>query len=305
MCYHIGVAQGSLKTQEGGKSSLEILNIIRNTLVTFRIWDCIDILIVAFLFYRIMRLFHNTSGIQIFRGIILIFIVSQISGLLHLYVLNYLISSALQLGIIALVIVFQPDLRNMLEQLGRKGFKIGTIFKQDKSGDADLLRTAGLISEACNNMAQVKTGVLIVLQRQTQLGDIVATGTVLNAEVSVSLLENIFFHNSPLHDGAVILSGNRIIAAGCVLPLSKNENLSRELGTRHRAGVGVTESSDAISIIVSEETGSISVAEGGMLKRHLTAETLCRILENALTEADIRSEKVVRGILGKRRKKNA
>lgn len=278
---------------------MQLLNLIRNCLVTFQVWDAVDIIIVAFLFYWIIRLFKNTSGIQILRGIILILIVSQVAALLNLHVLNYIFSSALQLGIIALVIVFQPDLRNMLEKLGRRGFKFRGMFKQDKSGNADLIRTAKFITDACVHMSGQKTGALIVLQLQTQLGDIINTGTVLNADVSSEILENLFFHNSPLHDGAVIVAGNKILAAGCVLPLSKNDLLSKELGTRHRAGVGITETCDALSIIVSEENGAISVAEGGMLKRHLNAETLQRIVENALTQTEPVPQEKVRRIFEK------
>lgn len=265
---------------------MDFLTAVRNLIVTFRVQDAIDILIVAFLFYKLLSAFKNTNGIQILGGIILVMIVSQLSGWLQLHLLNTIFSGAIQIGIIALVIVFQPELRSMLEKIGRKGFDLQTyIIKPDRTGHADLICTAGMIADACAHMSKQKTGALIVIQLHSQLGDIVNTGTVLNADVSTSLLENIFFHNSPLHDGAVVISENKIVAAGCVLPLSKNDMLSKELGTRHRAGVGVTEQSDCITVIVSEETGTISVAEGGMLKRHLTAETLSRILENALTHA--------------------
>ena len=285
---------------------MEVLNIMRNAVVTFQIQDALDILIVTFLLYTVFKLFKNTSGIQILRGIILILLISQVSALLNLYVLNYIFSGALQLGILALVIVFQPDLRNLLEQLGRKGLKFQSLFiKTDSAGSADLIRSAGMIADACARMAKEKTGALIVLQNATQLGDIINTGTVLNADVSESLIENIFFKNSPLHDGAAIISGNQVLAAGCVLPLSKNDLLSKDLGTRHRAGVGITEQGDAIAIIVSEETGSISVAEGGILKRHLTIETLTRILENALIPSSGRQDQkdgIFRRIIGLWRK---
>lgn len=287
---------------------MEFLNTLSNTFVTFRIQDIIDILVVAYLFYKLLFIFRNTSGIQILWGIVLIMIVSQLSGWFELHLLNYIFSSALQIGIIAIVIVFQPELRNMLERIGRKGFHIQTyIGKQDRSGTADLVQAAGMISEACARMSREKTGALIVIQQHSQLGDIVNTGTVLNADVSASLIENIFFHNSPLHDGAVIISGRKIIAAGCVLPLSKNDMLSKDLGTRHRAGIGITEQTDSISVIVSEETGSISVAEGGMLKRHLNADTLTRILENALMPKthDVKNKKFSLRMLRKGEKKDA
>ncbi|MBR3692282.1 MAG: diadenylate cyclase CdaA [Clostridia bacterium] len=263
---------------------MEFLYTLRNALVTFRVQDVVDILIVAFIFYKLLSVFKNTSGIKILWGIILIMVVSQVSGWLKLYLLNSIFSGALQIGIIAVVIVFQPELRSMLERLGRRGFNIRHyISRPDRDGTADLLNTAVRISEACAKMSREKTGALIVIQMRTHLAEIANTGTAINADISAALLENIFFHNSPLHDGAVLIEGNKILAAGCVLPLSKNDMLSKELGTRHRAGIGITEQSDAVTVIVSEETGTISVAEGGMLKRHLNAETLTRIIEKALT----------------------
>lgn len=271
---------------------MDLLNVLKNSFATIQPQDIVDVLLVAFLFYKVVMLFKDTSGMQVMRGVILLLVATQIASWLGFNVLYFILSSTLQLGIIALVIVFQPDLRNMLEQMGRKSSSIQTILRQGKSGGADRTRAAAVITEACLSLSIKKIGALIVLERETALGDIMKTGTMINAVVSAELIENIFFPNSPLHDGAMIVHNAKIASAACFLPLSKNDRLSRELGTRHRAAVGVSEMSDALAVVVSEETGSISVADGGMLKRHLSGETLLRILENAMTAGmDTRNSK--------------
>ncbi|MBR5519533.1 MAG: diadenylate cyclase CdaA, partial [Clostridia bacterium] len=205
------------------------------------------------------------------------------------------------IGIIALVILFQPELRRMLDTVGRS--KLPSFFKAERTQpNNDTLRAIAQLVETCGDLSKTKTGALIVIERETKLGEIMKTGTIVNADISSELLKNIFFNKAPLHDGAVVIRDNRIAAAGCFLPLSSNKNLSNELGTRHRAGVGISEASDALVLIVSEETGSVSVATDGLLKRHLSSATLTTILNNELVHDAEMEEKLERFKFWKRRK---
>ena len=237
---------------------------------TIRISDIADVLIVAFLCYKLLRLIRRTNTEKVLKTLLLLFIVIWISGLLRLNVLNYLLGRVLELGFLALVVVFQPELRRLLEQVGSSS--ISKVFKM--SGEDD--NTTKAIRQtviAAEELSRRREGALIIFERKIKLDDIMKTGTMLEAETSAELMRNIFYPKAPLHDGAAIMRNNKIAAAGCMLPLSSNTNLSRDLGMRHRAGIGV-----------SEETGAISVAVGGMLKRRLTAKTLERLLQNELNE---------------------
>ena len=241
--------------------------------------DIIDILIVAFLFYTVMRLIRSTSAARIARSILLLLVVTGLTEIFKLYTLNWILSKILEIGVIALVIMFQPELRRMLERFGGRFFTNlissgGTMSAEQQAIEATVA--------ACEVMSKEKVGALLVFERSTPLEEYFKTGTIIDARVTDQLLRNLFFKNSPLHDGAVIVRGSRVAAAGCVMPLTENTHLPSDIGTRHRAGIGSSEVSDAVVVIVSEETGTISVAIGGMLKRHLAPKTLEKLLVNEL-----------------------
>ena len=241
--------------------------------------DIVDILVVSIIFYSLLRLIRSTSAARVARAILLLLAITLLTDVLNLYTLNWLLNKILEVGAIALIIVFQPELRRILEKLGSKSFREILSTKQEQRNiDYVISETV----KACEIMSRERTGVLIVFERTSSLEDYQKTGIVIDARVSSELLRNIFFTKASLHDGAVIIRRGRILGAGCMLPLSKNVNLSRDLGMRHRAGIGMSENSDAVVVIVSEETGSISVAIGGMLKRHLMPETLRQLLCNEL-----------------------
>lgn len=247
-----------------------------------KITDIIDIFLIAIIIYQLLKMIKETRAMQLVKGIFILFLILQVSRWAHLNTLNYLMSNAMQVGMFAVVVIFQPELRSFLEKMGRSN--VGKLI-DIASGNTDEQNTAvEEIVSAVSNMAQTKTGALIVMERTTKLGDVIKTGTLLDAEVSSSLLENIFVPNTPLHDGAVIIRGDRIHTAGCFLPLTSNENLSRELGTRHRAALGISEASDSVVIVVSEETGKISVALNGTLTRNLTENSLKIALSKAFSK---------------------
>ncbi|MBR5543573.1 MAG: diadenylate cyclase CdaA, partial [Oscillospiraceae bacterium] len=247
----------------------------------FGIWDIVDILIVAYIVYKLIIFSRRTNAGQVVKGIIVLVVVAQISSLLGLNLLNFLLVNALQIGLLALVVLFQPELRKAFEKMGSKGFV--QFYSGDRETSPSELESAILQTvEACKNLSWSRTGALIVFEREILLSNVAKTGTYIDSRVNAELLKNIFFPNSPLHDGALIVQNGRASAAGCMLPLSSNTNLSKELGMRHRAGVGMSENSDAVVVVVSEETGSVSVAIGGMLKRHLAPETLEKLLRNEL-----------------------
>ena len=234
-----------------------------NYMATMGIADFVDIIIVAYLIYRTIWFIRKSSFINLAKGLILVLAALWASEVFGLIMINYILRRAVELGMIALVILFQPELRRLLERMG------SSINTNLGGSGTDLTRAIGEVARACGDMAATKTGALLVFERNASLSPIIGTGSVINADANEELIKNIFFKNAPLHDGAMILRDGRIEAAGCVLPLSKNPNLSKDLGTRHRAGLGVSEESDAIAVIVSEERGDISVAIDGALKRHL------------------------------------
>lgn len=245
-----------------------------------KLTDIIDIFLIAILVYQLLKLLKETRAMQLVKGIFLLFLILQISSWAHLTTLNYLMRNAMQVGMFAIVVIFQPELRSLLEKMGRSG--VGKLIDVATGSNNGENRAISEIVHAATAMSSTKTGALIVVERKTKLGDVLHTGTLLDAEVSSSLLENIFFPNTPLHDGAVIIRGDRIHTAGCFLPLTSNTNLSRDLGTRHRAALGISEASDAIVVIVSEETGKISIALNGSLTRNLTETSLKTALSKAL-----------------------
>ncbi|MBQ9268263.1 MAG: diadenylate cyclase CdaA [Oscillospiraceae bacterium] len=243
--------------------------------------DILDILIITYLIYKVLSLTRSRSSAQIIKAVVFLLVLSYVSDALKLYALNYVVSKVIEVGIIALVVVFQPELRRVMERLG--GSSVRSLLLP-KARSADSLGTVTETVSACRSMSRQKIGALIVFERQNSLEEYFRTGTVVNADVSEELLKNIFFPKAALHDGAVIIRRDRIAAAGCVLPLTENANLSRDLGTRHRAAIGMSEHSDAVVVVVSEETGVISCVIGGVLRRYLTPETLERVLREELLE---------------------
>ena len=254
-----------------------------NQFRTISFIDIIDILIVAYIIYRIMKLLKDTSAERLIKGIIILVGIMLLASMLHLTMISWLLQQALNVGLFAIVVVFQPELRRLLEQIGKGNFS-RLIVPADAPDEVESMITATV--SACADMSRTKTGALIVFERRERLGEIISTGTMVDAAQSAELIKNIFFKNSPLHDGAMIVRAGRVCAAGCVLPLSGNQSLSRDLGTRHRAAVGMSESADSVLVVVSEETGSISVAIGGMLKRHLSPDMLRKLLENELLDSE-------------------
>ena len=260
---------------------LALLENIGNYLLLIRVSDVLDIAIIAFLVYNLLRMVKSTRAENILRGVVAFLVVLGLADILQLNAISYIMKNLVQVGILAIIVLFQPEIRQILEKVGSRNIKMLRVFNDPKQ-QSELDTAIDQTVVACSEMSQSKTGVLIVFERNIRLDDMVRSGTTLDASVSSELLKNIFFVKAPMHDGAVIIRHGRILGAGCMLPLSKNVNLSRDLGMRHRAGIGMSENSDAVVVIVSEETGSISVAIGGMLKRHLKPETLNKLLRNEL-----------------------
>ena len=241
--------------------------------------DYLDILLVAFLIYRLLPLIRTPNTMRVAKAVVVVMVILGLAEVLHLYAMSFILNQFLSIGLIALVVLFQPELRRMLDHLGSVQLR-GLLGGVKPVAEMDMVISQTVA--ACDCMSREKVGALIVFAREARLDDFIKTGTIIDGQVSEQLIRNIFFPKAALHDGAMIIREGRATAAGCVLPLSQSDRLSADLGTRHRAGVGMSESSDAIVIIVSEETGTISVAEGGMLKRHLAPGTLEKLLRNAL-----------------------
>ena len=248
---------------------------LKDIFLNIRIRDIIDILIVAKAFYKLFMLIRETRAEQLTKGIFALFIFTKISQWLELFTINWLLRQIMTVGTLAILIVFQPELRRALEYIGRSRL-FTKSFVEIK--DESLSRVVNEIVDAAASLSRQKIGALIVIERKTGLSEIVETGTKIDGLVSSDLLINIFIPNTPLHDGAVIIKEDKIKAAGCFLPLTDNMSLSRELGTRHRAALGISEKSDALAIVVSEETGAISIAENGSIARYLDTKTLEQIL---------------------------
>ncbi|MCI8761272.1 MAG: TIGR00159 family protein [Oscillospiraceae bacterium] len=266
--------------------------------------DILDMAIIAFGIYHLLRFVRRSRSGQVVKAIAFIVVAMALANLWRLRVIRTVLNNAMELGIIALIILFQPELRRFLEQMGSG--KIKELFVAESYSN-DLETAVKETVDAYAALSRDKVGALMVFERRTLLDDVLKTGTALDCQVSAQLLKNLFWNKAPLHDGAVIVRGGRIVGAGCMLPLSGNVNLSRDLGMRHRAGIGVSENSDAVVAIVSEETGSISVAVNGMLKRHLSPDTLERMLrlelmpaaeEEGRPTAAARLSSVLKGIKG-------
>ena len=260
-----------------------------NLLTTMGLADIVDILLVDYLIYKAIWFVRRTNSYNLAKGILVFLIVMLLANLFGLKMISFALQKAAELGLIALVILFQPELRRLLERMGSSFMtsrgEIGTEI------DSAIAHTV----LACTEMSASKTGALIIFERNVKLNEIMSTGTIINADTNAELIKNIFFNKAPLHDGALVIRDGRLAAAGCVLPLTTSTNLSKELGMRHRAGIGLSEQSDAVVVIVSEETGAISVAIDGMLKRHLTATTFERLLRSELIVEE--ADKKPRGFL--------
>ena len=269
---------------------LALMEDVGRYLTLLKITDFLDVAIIFFLVYKLLSLVKSTRAENILKGIGIFLLALLAARALDLRAVYYVLSRVAEMGILALIILFQPEIRQILEKLGSKNIRLMRVFRPEDE-ITELEKAIDQTVMACSEMSRTKTGVLMVFERNINLDDIVRTGTELDCAVVCELLKNIFFVKAPMHDGAVIVRHGRIIGGGCMLPLSKNVNLSRDPGMRHRAGIGMSENSDAVVVIVSEETGSISVAIGGMLKRHLMPETLGKLLRNELMPPEEEADK--------------
>ena len=251
-----------------------------NGIKTMGITDLLDVIIVAYLIYKVIWFVRRTNSYNLAKGVVLILIALWLSYIFQLTMINFLLRRTVELGLIALVVLFQPELRRLLERMGRSFSSKRTV----SSTEIEDGITQTVL--ACTQMSASHTGALLIFERKEKLNSIMTTGTIINSDISAELIKNLFYNKAPLHDGAVIMREGRIAAAGCVLPLTQSTNLSKELGMRHRAGIGLSEQSDAVVIIVSEETGDISLAVEGMLKRHLNGGTLDKLLRTELIQQE-------------------
>ncbi|MGM9661590.1 MAG: diadenylate cyclase CdaA [Oscillospiraceae bacterium] len=261
------------------------MEVLGNMIRYLTLGDVLDVAIMAFLVYKLLGLVHRTPSSNLLKGVGLFVLALWLSSLLGLHGINYILNHLVEWGVLALIILFQPEIRKILERVGSQQIRwLPFLEKSHPTGTVEAAIAQTVM--ACEDMSKSRTGALIVFEREMSLDEMARSGTELDAEVSGELLKNIFFVKAPMHDGAVIIRNGRVLAAGCMLPLSTNVNLSRDLGMRHRAGIGMSENADSVVVIVSEETGGISVAIGGMLKRHLKPEMLENILRNELLPQD-------------------
>lgn len=257
---------------------VEYINIILNTIKNITIFNALDIIVVSVIFYKIYGLMKETRAEQLLKGILLIFILIPISDTLHLTTLNWILNETITIGVLTIVIIFQPEIRRALEHIGRSTFTDRLTLRDEEVRDNVVTE----IVTAVDSLSKDKVGALIILEQKTGLGEITNTGTKIDALISSALLENIFVVNTPLHDGATVLRDNRIVASGCFLPLTENNSINKQLGTRHRAAIGLSETADALVIVVSEETGTISIAINGKLIRNFDKEKLKNVLMRVL-----------------------
>ena len=271
-----------------------MINDLTNLWLSIKITDVIDIVIVAYILYRLLGMIKETRAQQLFRGVLLIVAVFLASEFFGLSLLNWLLTRLITVGLIGVIILFQPEIRRGLEQSGRRGV-LTSQFRD--VGKEEIYATVHKLVDAIDDFSSTRTGALIAIERETMLNDIIESGVIVDAEISVRLLGNLFYEGSPLHDGAVIIRGLRIHAASCVLPLTNRSSIGKNLGTRHRAGVGLSEVSDAFVIIVSEETGAISVARNGTMRRFLDLKTLEKMLLDVYLPSGDANESIFSRIL--------
>lgn len=255
---------------------------LKDIIMSIGVFDILDILIVAYAFYKLYMLIKETRAEQLVKGIVVLLLATKISEIMKLHVVNWILKNTMTVGIIAILIVFQPELRRILEYLGRTQF----LLKSEYEGIQDAETVVEELMAALSSLSKQEIGALIILEMETGINDIVQTGTIIDGKTTRQLLGNIFVPNTPLHDGATIIKNGRVRAAGCFLPLTENKYLSKELGTRHRAGLGISERSDCISLIVSEETGHVSMALNGKLYRGLGEEQMREKLIKALKKPE-------------------
>lgn len=258
----------------------EVMNAIRNGLAEFRFLDLLDILIIAFIIYKIIDVSINTRAYQLLKGLAVLLIIMLLSAVFNLYTVSYLINTLLVSGIVIVIVLFQPEIRRGLAHLGR--FRFNLVGRSEAEGSDIVREMTGVLIR----LSKRKVGALIVVERDTKLDEYLPTGTLVDAHISGALLENIFEPNTPLHDGAVIVRDGRVHYAACVLPLFNDPNISRELGTRHRAALGISTVSDCITLVVSEETGVISYAENGRLTRYVDKAALNDLLESVFVQSE-------------------
>lgn len=276
---------------------------ILRTIQNIELTDYIDIACVSILLYYLVKFIRDRRAGKLAIGVVLLFVIQLISNVMDMYLLQYILQNIFQIGFITLVILFQPEIRSVLEKFGAQPLRFKSIASDQKNSTQNTLKTIDEVVSAVMDFSESKTGALIVFERTTKLGDMILTGTIIDAQPVAFLIKNIFFNKAPLHDGALIIRDNRLHAGGCLLPLSNNPDIIKDLGTRHRAGIGMSENSDAVVVIVSEETGVVSVAVEGRLTRNFTKDSLYSYLRQQLT-ADA-SDKHKFDLLGKVRKKNS
>ena len=272
--------------EEISRILLDIKGVLLSLGQTIRIWDIVDVLIVSLIIYTILTFMRKTSASNVIKGIIFLLVLAWLSNFFNMNVVTYLLRQILDMGVLVLVVLFQPELRKIFEKVGSSS-RLNLIFrKRIRLENAEAVLHS--VISAAKSMAKNKTGAIIVFERDIELNDYAVTGTKLDAVISSELIQSVFYYNSPLHDGALLIRDGRILSAACMLPLSNNINFSRDLGMRHRAGVGITERSDAVAVIVSEQTATISVAVDGMLKRHLSDDTFEKLLVKEFMPREIR-----------------
>lgn len=260
------------------------ISVFVSSVKNIRVGDILDIAIITFVFYKLMLMIRGKSAARIVRALVFLLLITWLSDVVGLNAVNFILSNTIQMGVIALLIMFQPEIRRALEKIGATS-SIGRLIGKSET-EANSSYEIKQVVEACSWLSRSRYGALIVFERDINLDESIKTGTVIDAAVTSELLKNLFFPNAALHDGAVIIRSGRIVAAGCMLPLTNNVNLDRDLGMRHRAGIGISEQSDAIVVIVSEERGSISVAENGMIKMNLSRDLLEKLLTMRLTDTE-------------------
>lgn len=270
--------------QELGQGFYTFFNVVLAAISGIRPPDILDIAVVSYVIFKAIELFRETRAKQLIKGIIILSLVWVIALWWDLVTIKWLLIKVFDYAIIAIAIIFQPELRRALERMGRSKFSV--FGRNSDSGREELLMCIDAVSKAAQSMQEQKIGAMIVFERTTPLGEIINTGTVIDAQVTMPLVDNIFYPKSPLHDGAMIIRDGRVYAAGCILPLTARADLSHQLGTRHRAAVGMSENSDAAVLVVSEETGNISIAENGTLTRDYNAITLREALKALLLESE-------------------
>ena len=270
---------------------LSLFEFIINRITAITFFDILDIAIVSVVFYYIFKFVKDRRAGKLAIGIFFIIILLLLSDVFNMYALNFLLGNVVQVGIIGLMIVFQSELRYFLEKVGGNSFITGINRKNDKRTLSDVVKCIDAVTDACASFSSEMVGALIVFERTTKLGDVIKTGTIIDADPTEYLIKNIFFNKAPLHDGALVVRGCRLYSAGCFLPLSSNDGINKDLGTRHRAALGMSENSDAVVVVVSEETGNISTAIEGVLTRDYTPESLRQTLMSLLVGSEQEEKK--------------